>query len=228
MKEHKTDETRERILRAASELFARDGFRKTSVRAICEKAGTNVAAVNYHFRSKEQLYIDVFRVLFEGLREPLLAMPDRIHDAASWRRALREWVEHTLRIATNDKPPDAWITQLVGHERADPTSAMPIVYKQFLDPLRLSIERIVRMGMPRGSTDLDVHLVVVSLTSQCTVYLHRKPPWGRLLIPPHVNREDWVSRTAEFIVEGITSRLSYRGGAGASLVEHKQTKGEKS
>lgn len=208
--EHESIQTRDRILQAATELFAKQGFRSTSIRAICEKAGTNVSAVNYHFRSKEQLYIEVFQTLFDGFRKPLLAMPDQVHDADSWRRALKEWVEYALRIGVSNQPPGVWITQLIAHERTNPTSAMPILYKQFFEPLKMAVERIVRMGMPRDTTDLDAHIVTISLLAQCTVYHHRKPPWEKLLIPPHVDREAWIARTAQFIVEGITSRFSYR------------------
>jgi AcrR family transcriptional regulator len=210
MAEHESDKTRERILQAATELFASRGFHGTSIRAICEQARTNVAAVNYHFRSKERLYVEVFRHLFEGFRKPLLAMPDRVHDAASWKQALKEWVEYTLRVSTNNEPPDCWVTQLVAHERTDPTSAMPILHKQLFEPMKMAIERIVRMGLPQGSTDLDVHLATISLMAQCTVYHHRKPPWEKLLIPPGVDRAAWIARTAQFIVEGITSRFSFR------------------
>lgn len=214
LNKHGPDQTRDRILRAATEIFADCGYRGTSVRAICEKAGTNVAAVNYHFRSKEGLYIEVFRMLFDGFRKPLLAIPDQVHDAASWRRALHEWVEYTLRMSTNNEPPDVWVTQLLAHEREDPSSAMPILYKRLFEPLKLAVQRIVRMGMPHGSTDLDVHMDTISLMAQCTVYHQRKPPWDKLLIPPHVDRKAWVTRTAQFIVEGVTSRFSFRTAKG--------------
>lgn len=210
LNKHESDQTRDRIIWAAAELFAKQGFRSTSVRAICKKARTNGAAVNYHFRSKEQLYIEVFRILFDGFRKPLLAIPDQVHDAASWRCALKEWVEYTLRISTNDDTPDIWVTQLIAHERTNPTSAMPILYKQFFEPLKMAVERIVRMGLPHGSTDMDAHMVTLSLMAQCTVFHHRKPPWDRLLIPPAADRKAWIARLTQFIVEGITSRFSFR------------------
>jgi AcrR family transcriptional regulator len=47
--------TKDRILDAAERLFARDGFEATSLRAITAEAGVNLAAVNYHFQSKEVL-----------------------------------------------------------------------------------------------------------------------------------------------------------------------------
>ena len=51
-----TDATHRRLLEAAVGLFASQGFAATSVRQVCEKADANVAAVNYHFRSKRGLY----------------------------------------------------------------------------------------------------------------------------------------------------------------------------
>jgi AcrR family transcriptional regulator len=47
--------TKDRILDAAERLFARDGFEATSLRAITTEASVNLAAVNYHFQSKEAL-----------------------------------------------------------------------------------------------------------------------------------------------------------------------------
>ena len=55
-----SSETRERILDAAEQLFAEHGFDGTSLRQITVAADVNLAAVNYHFGSKEELYSHVF------------------------------------------------------------------------------------------------------------------------------------------------------------------------
>ena len=47
--------TREKIIKAASHAFARDGYEGASIRAIVAEAGVNQAAINYHFGSKEGL-----------------------------------------------------------------------------------------------------------------------------------------------------------------------------
>lgn len=52
--------TKDKILDAAEKLFARDGFDATSLRAITSEAEVNLAAVNYHFKSKDALILEVF------------------------------------------------------------------------------------------------------------------------------------------------------------------------
>jgi AcrR family transcriptional regulator len=53
--------TKDRILGAAEELFAQHGFGGTSLRQVTSRADVNIAAVNYHFGSKENLVNEVFR-----------------------------------------------------------------------------------------------------------------------------------------------------------------------
>jgi AcrR family transcriptional regulator len=56
-----TKDVRNRLLDTAEKLFSERGFADTSVRDITAKANCNVAAVNYHFGSKDKLYIEMFR-----------------------------------------------------------------------------------------------------------------------------------------------------------------------
>ena len=66
-------ETRTRLLDTAECLFAERGFAGTSVRDITADAGCNLAAVNYHFGGKQNLYREVFRRRLAALREQRLA-----------------------------------------------------------------------------------------------------------------------------------------------------------
>jgi len=54
------DSTQEKILEVASRLFAEQGLEGTSIREIAREAQVNLAAINYHFKSKENLYMQVF------------------------------------------------------------------------------------------------------------------------------------------------------------------------
>jgi len=75
-------DTKERILETALEVFAERGFEGASLRAITAEAGVNLAAVNYHFGSKEGLFGEVFGRLLGPVNEERLARLDRIEEAA--------------------------------------------------------------------------------------------------------------------------------------------------
>jgi AcrR family transcriptional regulator len=66
--------TKDRILDAAERLFARDGVEATSLRAITTEAGANLAAVNYHFQSKDALVSAVIMRRIAPVNERRLAL----------------------------------------------------------------------------------------------------------------------------------------------------------
>src|SRR4030095_4825802 len=80
-------DTRRRLLDAALEVFARDGFRGATIERICRRAGANIAAAHQHFRDKRPLSQAVFEQAERQARddapaEPAVAMgsPDaRLH-----------------------------------------------------------------------------------------------------------------------------------------------------
>ena len=65
MEPETTPTTKEALLLAAGELFAENGVEGTSIRAIAERCQANIAAVNYHFGSKENLYMALVRYVLE-------------------------------------------------------------------------------------------------------------------------------------------------------------------
>ncbi|HZH44200.1 MAG TPA: TetR family transcriptional regulator [Lysobacter sp.] len=66
--------TKDRILGAAEELFAQFGFAGTSLRQVTSRADVNIAAVNYHFGSKENLVNEVFRRRMDEMSERRLTL----------------------------------------------------------------------------------------------------------------------------------------------------------
>src|SRR5881398_848361 len=96
-------ETRTRILDAAEELFMQHGFEGTSMRVLTAKAGVNLAAVNYHFGSKDALIEALFRRKLDPMNAARVAELDRL-DAEAGARPLspeaiiRAFVGPSLRL----------------------------------------------------------------------------------------------------------------------------------
>lgn len=72
MQVNPTGSTKERILGAAESLFAQRGFDGASLRQLTTAAGVNLAAVNYHFGSKEKLVEQIFRRRLDALNNSRL------------------------------------------------------------------------------------------------------------------------------------------------------------
>src|SRR5215475_1731161 len=86
--------TATRIVEAAGPIFARQGFDGTSVRDITDAAGTSPAAVSFHFRGKEQLYLATLRHAWESVvaRHPILEFPPGLPAEERLRSFIRTFV----------------------------------------------------------------------------------------------------------------------------------------
>ena len=93
--------TKDRILHAAEELFAQQGFASTSLRQVTSRADVNIAAVNYHFGSKDNLVNEVFRRRMDVMSAQRLAALAKAVDATPGQLdpILAAFVEPALAMA---------------------------------------------------------------------------------------------------------------------------------
>jgi AcrR family transcriptional regulator len=93
--------TKDRILGAAEELFAQNGFAGTSLRQVTSRADVNIAAVNYHFGSKENLVNEVFRRRMDDMSGQRLARlaQARAEHPGELEAVLAAFVEPALALA---------------------------------------------------------------------------------------------------------------------------------
>jgi len=97
--------TKQRILGAAEELFARHGFAGASLRQVTSAAHVNLAAVNYHFGSKENLINEVFRRRLDGLNAERLQALTLARRKADYRLedTLDAFVRPALALTGDDQ-----------------------------------------------------------------------------------------------------------------------------
>jgi len=153
-------DTKERILDSAEYLFARRGFHNTSLRAITSRAGVNLAAVNYHFGSKEALLEAVFHRRLVPLNEVRRDNLETVRETArkEGRRpgveeSLRAFIEPTLAFRRFGTGADDFIT-LVGRAMSDPDDTVREVFIRYIAPLFFLLFDILQEALPELSPDI--------------------------------------------------------------------------
>ncbi len=144
-------ETHERILDAAQRFFAEKGFDATSVRDITAEAGCNVAAVNYHFGGKENLYLESFRAMLGALRDQRLAMLDglmRRDPTPSLEEFLATFAEGFLDPLVDESQGPRFLV-FVSREMLDPRLPPVVFLEEFIHPLVDRVmEALAQVGPP--------------------------------------------------------------------------------
>lgn len=160
-----TSDTRQRLLDAAERLFAEHGFDGTSLRAITTEAEANLAAVNYHFESKEGLIAAVFKRRFEPLNYERLRLLNEAVDAAApqvptLETVIRAFVAPPLRLqACSGGEPFA---RLIGRIFAEPSEVKMLVVGQFRETAErfMAVFQQILPQLPRLELFWRVHFLV--------------------------------------------------------------------
>jgi AcrR family transcriptional regulator len=124
--ETRTLETGERILDAAERLFMAHGYEGTSMRQITSEAGVNLAAVNYHFGSKESLMQEVFRRRLDWLNEERMRVLDELEREAGGEPLKPSIIVDAffgtlLRMAGDEKRGGITFLRLLGRTLTEPS-----------------------------------------------------------------------------------------------------------
>jgi AcrR family transcriptional regulator len=151
--------TRDKLLAAATPLFAARGFDGVSVAQVAQRAGVTKALINYHFGGKRKLYLTIMTSTFSEITERVE------HVVASGRPApeqLREFVALVGEMATTRRPhfPAMMLREVMaGGAQLTPEVAPYLV--RVLGAVRRIVEHGVRDGTLRPVDPLLTHLSLV-------------------------------------------------------------------
>ena len=151
--------TRNNILKAAVALFAERGYDGTSIRAIVSKARVNQAAINYHFKGKEGLYLEVLKVAFEGYLRFDNFDPERLKDMPR-EEALRSFVYQQLRPLLARDQMSRYI-RIFAWENVRPSKVLTNFVKTGAMPFLASATELVRRFLPPEASDQDAMCAAV-------------------------------------------------------------------
>jgi AcrR family transcriptional regulator len=175
-----SDHTRQQILKAATHLFAEQGFDGASVRAIVAKARVNQAAINYHFAGKEGLYREILRTAVAALTrdDPDLAQRDEL----SREEALRRFVHQQLQPLLARDEMSRYI-RIFAWESVRPSKVLRQFVASNAAPFMTRAVDLVRRFLPAQASDQDALIAAIWLIGQCSVFVRNRehfaePPFG--------------------------------------------------
>ena len=199
--------TKERLLEAASRVFAQKGFPGATIAEICAAAGANIAAVNYHFGDKETLYAEAWRLAFE---QSLAAHPPHggVPRTATPQERLRGVI---FSLISRISDPESLVFDMVQKELANPTGLLGAVMDECLDPLRRDLESIIRELLGPQACRQKIELCHLSIRGQCFDLMIKerrrlyagKPPNQMGPPPLEASLEEIAKHITRFSVAGI-------------------------
>lgn len=205
------ENTRARLLQAALQLFSEKGFAQTSVRAIAEAAGTNVAAIAYHFGDKAQLYTATFYEpfgsgsdLIPAFSDPALDLPQALH---RYYAGFLEPLKH-----------DGLVTQslrLHVRELLEPTHVWPELIERECRAPHLALIQVLCRHMDMRAADDDMHRLAFSLAGLILQLWTQRD--ALLAVAPHLASagmvDTWVERLTGYALSMVQGEIARRQAA---------------
>lgn len=166
-------ETRARLIEAAIDVFGRHGYEGAATRQIAKAANANLAAIVYHFGSKEALYLAVVEHLVGEIGRrmgPVLVLieasfPDKPAEA---RALLKRMLEAFVDVVLGNPEAQRW-ARIVIRELLDPTDAFDIIYG-FMGRAHALASRLVAVALDTDPEAMESKLRAFTVIGQAIVF----------------------------------------------------------
>lgn len=193
-------DTKTRLLDAAEKLFGQNGFDATSLRDITAEAQVNLAAVNYHFQSKESL-IDA---VIERRMEPVNQKRIQMLDAAGPSPSLEQILEAFMAAVIDQ---EVWPAgPLIGRVFSNPKQFLGGVFKKHLAGLGQRFRDAIAQalpGLPQEEIQWRLHFMAGAMT-HVLVFSEVLPAMSGGLCSPQ-DRQALMTRLVTFLAAGFRS-----------------------
>ena len=206
--------TKLRILDAAEALFMEHGFEATSLRALTAAAGVNLAAVSYHFGSKEELFQSVLTRRLDPMNQDRLDLLSRLERkcapaALSCDRILMALFVPALRLARDPARGGKNFLRLLGRAYADPAPFIRRFLSEQYAPMIARFKTAFARALPqlpRRELSWRLHFIMGAL-SYTLAGTDALKLIAELNPRDITNDELLLRRLAPFLLAGLTAPL---------------------
>ena len=171
------EETRERLLEAAIKIFGELGFKGASTRALADAAGANLAAIPYHFGSKEGLYRAAAEFIVERTGRQIVPIIDRIEEAVATKRLsrhdagelLQQLLERFSTVVIGAEFADSFASFIM-REQLHPGAAFEILYEGMMRRLTGSCTKLLAIACGRRDDRTTTLIRAHTLLGQILIF----------------------------------------------------------
>jgi TetR/AcrR family transcriptional regulator, regulator of cefoperazone and chloramphenicol sensitivity len=192
------DSTRARIVDTAGPIFAERGYDAATVREICDKAGVNLAAVNYYFGGKERLYLETLQRAHaaHGRDDGPRDWPPGTPPEEKLRHFIRQLLSHLLSLTE-----EPWEVRLMMREILNPTAAGRKMLREHFQKGFRQLQEILDEVLPADMPAHKRHQIALSIVGQCVYYRGAGKIIPLLIGEAELKRHFGIDQLAEHISE---------------------------
>jgi AcrR family transcriptional regulator len=190
-------DTQRRIIEAAGEIFAESGYEHTTIRTICNRASVNVAAINYHFGGKKNLYLAVLKFWRANAFEKYPFDPTDLSTGTPEER-LHAFVR-TLLFRVLDEGEGSPFARLMARELIQPTSGFDVMVEETMRPYFAFLATTVGQLFATPPPEMTVNLCCLSIVGPVFHLFIGRHAMRRLLHRENLNRQE-----IELVADHIT------------------------
>ena len=192
------EETRWRLLQAATEVFAEVGYHAATTRAICSRAEVNLASIHYYFGDKAELYREVFRLpflsdcnMFATLDLGRVSLEEALHSFYLW----------FFPPVAEEDPMMQLFLRLHAREEAEPSGVLGDAMLQAFRPNHEKMQALLCREFGLKKPDTEVDRLTFAVLGLATVYFHNRTALA--FFAPHLldgqkSRETMTERLVEY------------------------------
>lgn len=199
-------ETKRRLIEAAGEVFAAHGFERATIKEITDRAGASVAAVNYHFSDKQELYDAVVQHVHTVGCQVMESLTAEADGAMPAEERLHSFISHLLRHVLDPSLPD-WYGHIKAREMQNPTAATERFISGSICTFNAQLGKLILELLGASCGKQDLIWLTNSVVSQCLYYAHNRELLRRLY-PDLLPAADTVPALADHITRFSLAALS--------------------
>lgn len=217
--------TRAQLLQAAGEVFAEEGFAKATSKEICRRARANVAAVNYHFGSKEGLYAAVLEEAHSRLVS-LGTVAATARSAIAPQQKLRMLLTRMVaEIAKRDRT--AWELRVLSREILSPSPMMDGLVKNQIAPKATFLRAILAEIMELHADHPAVSRALISVLGPCIMLLITNRALQQKVAPKlDMDAESLTDHMVAYALGGMQA-VAKGAASGSRKMRNKQLRGSR-